>query len=301
MAGIDINRTTTNVLLPQEISAEIWAKTLEGSAIMQLAQQMPVPGTGIKFQTITGEPTAQWVGETAAKPVSRHTFGNKTVTPYKMAVIEPFSMEFARDAQALYDECVNRLPFALSRLFDATVMGTTAPGTGFDVLGSCSAVSLTPASGKTVYDQFVAMDTAISAADGIMTGIALAPQGKSVVLGAVDSVGHPLFTPGVSSNTVGNILGASVQVAKGVYVAGSGSGSGAVPAVVGLAGDFGEARYGYVDGIKMAVTDQATLTEGTGDDAVTINLWQQNMFAVRFECEVAFVVRDANKFLRITE
>lgn len=294
MAGIDINRTTTNVLLPQEISAEIWAKTLEGSAIMQLAQQMPVPGTGIKFQTITGEPTAQWVGETAAKPVSRHTFGNKTVTPYKMAVIEPFSMEFARDAQALYDECVNRLPFALSRLFDATVMGTTAPGTGFDVLGGCTQVSLTPAASGSVYQQFVTVDSTISAADGIMSGIALAPQGKSMVLGATDTIGHPLFTPGVGSNTVGNILGAPVSVAKGVYRAGS-------PAVVGIAGDFGEARFGYVDGISMAVTDQATLTEGTGDDAVTINLWQQNMFAVRFECEVAFVVRDAAKFVLLTE
>ena len=295
----DINRSTTNVLMPAEVSDEIWAKTLEGSAIMQLAQQIPMPGSGTKFQTITGEPVAEWVDETNPKPVSRHTFGTKTVTPYKMAVIEPFSMEFRRDKAALYEECVNRLPYSLSRLFDATVMGTVAPGDGFDVLGGCTKVSLIPGEGGSVYGQFLAAHGAIAAADGVMSGIALAPQGESFVLGAVDGVGHPVFTAGVGSDGIGSILGATVQVAKGVYVAGS-AGDPGTPAIVGLAGDFAEARYGYVSGIEMSVTEQASIEVGSGDDAEVLHLWQRNMFAVRFECEVGFLVRDPAKFVLLT-
>lgn len=286
----DIYRGTTNVVLPQEVSAEIWAKTLEDSAIMRLARQVSIPGPGMKIQTITGEPEADWVGETEAKPVSRHTFGKKDIIPYKLAVIEPFSEEFRRDKAALYAECINRAPKALGRKFDETVLGTTAPGAGFDVLGAATKVSLTPASGKTVYDQFLAADEVVSNGGGIMNGIGLAPQGKSKVLAAVDGVGRPLFTPGVDSNTVGDILGAPVYVTKGLYVAGS-------PATVGIAGDFENAVWGSVEGIKVAISDQATLVDGEN----TINLWQQNMFAVRFEIEVAFAVQDIAQYALLTE
>jgi len=284
-----ITRSTTNVLLPQEVSAEIWAKTLEDSAFMQLARHITIPGTGVKVQTITGEPQANWVGETVAKPLGEHTLGQKTITPYKMAVIEAFSDEFRRDKQALYAELVRRLPYALATKLDATIMGDTAPGTGFDVLGSATAVSLTPAAGKTVYDQFIAVDGNVSSAGGILSGIVLAPQGRAKVLAAVDADNRPMFTAGVQSGTIQNILGAPVVVKQAVYSAGT-------PATLGLAGDFTKAVCGTVEGIQIAISDQATL--GKGENA--INLWQQNMFAVRAEFEVAFAVEDAAYFNILT-
>ena len=296
----DTSRQTSGVLLPTDISSEIWAKTIEQSAFMQIANRITIPGTGTKVQTITGEPVAQWVDETNAKPVGFHSFGNKTITPYKMAVIEPFSDEFRRDKKALYDECVRRLPGALSKLFDQTIMGTSAPGSGFDVLGTgVTKKSILPDTGVTVYDRFVGIDGDVSAADGIMNGIVLSPQGKSIVLGATDTTGHPLFTAGVDSNTLGSILGSSVAVSKGVYVAGKASP--ATAAVVGVAGDFSGVRWGSVDGIKMKVSDQATLTykDGSNND-VTLNLWQQNMFAVLFEIEVAFAVMDKSQLFLLT-
>ena len=158
MTAIDIHRGTSNVVLPEVVSSEIWAKVLEGSAIMSLARRINMPGNGVKIQTITGEPQADWVEETAKKPVSRHTFGKKTIVPYKLAVIEPFSNEFARDADALYEELVRRLPYALSAKFDATVMGTSAPGSGFDVLGGCQKISLNPGAGETLYGKFIDVD-----------------------------------------------------------------------------------------------------------------------------------------------
>ena len=293
----DISRQTSNVLLPSEISKEIWSNAVEESAFMQLATQVNLPGSGISIQTITGEPTAGWVDETNAKPVSTHTFGKKTMTPYKLAVIEPFSMEFVRDNEALYEECVRRLPAALGKKFDSTIMGTSAPGSGFDVLGTgVTKKSILPDTGISVYNRFVGIDGDVSAANGIMNKIALSPQGKSIVLNAVDGNGQPLFTPGASSNTVGNILGSSVAVSKGVYVAGA-SGSPGTPAIVGVAGDFTGLRWGSVEGIKMSVSDQATLDLG---DSATIHLWQDNMIAIRFEIELAFACLDKSQIFLLT-
>lgn len=292
----DISRQTSNVALPADVSQEIWANAVSESAFMQLARQIRIPGTGTTIQTITGEPSANWVAETNAKPVSAHTFGKHAITPYKLAVIEAFSTEFLRDKNALYDECVRRLPAALGKKFDSTIMGTTAPGSGFDVLGTGVAKqTILSASGHTVYSRFVDADAAISAADGILNAIALAPQGKSIVLGAEDTTGHPIFTAGVGSNTVGSILGANVAVNKGVYVAGASTGS--VPAIVGVAGDFTGVLWGSVEGVQMSVSDQATIVDGSSN---TISLWQNNMVAVRFEIEVAFAVMDKTQLVLLT-
>lgn len=285
MAAININRGTSGVALPQEVSNEIWAKTLNQSAFMTLAQNSTIPGSGVTIQTITGEPEAQWVDETAAKPVATHTFGKKVVKPHKLAVIEPFSMEFRRDANALYAECVNRLPYALGKKFDQTILGTSAPGDGFDVLGGCTKVSLK----SDQYKALVTAEDAIATADGIMDGIALAPKGKTLLLGVTDTMGHPLFNE-LSSDGIPRILGANVSVNKGVYVSGK-------PAIVGIAGDFSDARFYSVEGIQMSVSEEATLTTTSG----TINLWQQNMFAVRFEVEVSFVVKDAAEYVLLTD
>ena len=302
----DISRHTTNVILDPEVSSEIWANAIEESAFMRAARRINIPGSGMKIQTITGEPQANWVDETNLKPVGFHTFGSKTITPYKLAIIEPFSQEFLRDKDALYAECVRRLPAALGKKFDSTIMGAVAPGSGFDVLGTgVSSTSLLADSSNhiTEYDRFVAVDAAVSAADGIMDTVILAPQGKSILLGAKDGNGYPLFTAGVGANTVGNILGAPVTVAKGVYVAGTAATQSAsgVPAVVGIAGDFSDVVWGSVENVQMSVSDAASLSyTNSSNQTVTINLWQQNMVAVRFEIEVAFAVRSKSQLMLLT-
>ncbi len=291
----NVYRGTSNVALPSDVSQEIWGAVLQESAFMQLSRQITIPGNGTTIQTITGEPAADWVSETAAKPVSAHTFNKKVLTPYKLAVIEPFSMEFMRDKNALYDECVRRLPYAIAAKFDATIMGTSAPGTGFDVLGSATAVSLNPSGSATVYDQFVTVDGNIAAAGGIMNGIVLAPQGKSKLLGAVDGDKRPLFTAGVDSGTLTPILGATTLVNKHVYKAGT-AGSPGTPAVVGIAGDFSDAVYGIVEGIKLDISRDATLVTTGG----IISTFQQNLVAVRVECEIAFGVKSTSEFNLLT-
>lgn len=298
----DISRHSTNVIFDPEVSGEIISKAIESSAIMQLAERMAVSPSGKQFQTITGDPTPEWVAETNAKPVGTFTFGKKTVTPYKMALIVPFSDEFRRDKQGLYAECKRRIPKLFGKKFDATVMGTSAPGTGFDVLGSSTKASILPDSsnGISVYDRFLAVDSTIGAADGIMSGIALAPQGRSIVLAAKDGDGRPLFTPGVESGQIGDILGARVSVKKGVYVPGTAATQSAagVPAIVGIAGDWDEAAWGTIGTLTGSISNEATLTYTDGNNqTVTLNLWQQNMFAIRFEIEYAFMVRNGDAFV----
>lgn len=276
MAAIDINRTTT-ITLPGAVSTEILQKTQESSAVMALARQIPLPGLGVTIPVITGDPEAGWVGETEKKPVKRGTLATKQMSAYTLAVIVPFSNQFRRDIPALYDAMVQRLPGALAKKFDATVFGAVdAPGSNFDTLKNVTAQSIL----TNTYGGLVAADADIADHDGILNGFVLSPKGKAILLTAVDSNKRPLFINSVAEGAVPMILGAPVRQSKGAYIAETS----AADAVVGFAGDWTQAVYGTVEGVQITISDQATLTDGGS----TINLFEQNMFAVRAEIEVGF-------------
>ncbi len=293
MPGISTNRT--NITLPTDISAEILQKTQEQSAVMSLARQIQLPGRGLTIPVITSDPEANWVDETAAKPVSNPGLSTKIMQAYKLAVIVPFSDEFARDMGALYDALVARLPLALAAKFDATVFHGTAPGSNFDTFASVTSQSIS-GTGNSVYKALVAADTAIASAGGILNGFALSPQAKGELLGAVDSTGRPLFVNSVADGVVPRLIGAPAHYAKAAYKDGT-SGSGATPDVIGFAGDWTQALYGTVEGIKIDMSNQASLPIGTSN--AMISLWQNNMFAVRAEIEVGFRA-DTSVFQKIT-
>ena len=285
-SGTPTNRT--NIELPAEISSAVLQKTQEASAIMQLAQEISLPGNGAEIPVITSDPAAEWVSETGKKPVANPGLSKKIMTPYKLAVIVPFSNEFRRDAEVLYNALIQRLPNALAAKFDATVIGGSAPGSNFDVLTSCQAQEI----GTDAYEGFVAAMSDIGAAGGNLDGIILSPAAKAAVLGATDTTTRPIFNA-AGVGEVPTILGAKTLTEKAAHVA---------SVCDGVAGDWTQAMFGTVEGVKIDISDQATLTAGTAQNPVQINLFQQNMFAVRAEIEVGFRA-DTNCFnlLTVTE
>lgn len=287
--AVDINRTTS-ISLPGEVSSEILQKTQESSAIMMLARQIKLPGLGVTIPVITGDPEAAWVNETDKKPVKRGTMTTKQMTPYTLAVIVPFSNQFKRDIPNLYEELKKRLPLALAKKFDATVFGAVdAPGSNFDTLKEITAQEI----GTNAYKGLVDADADIADHDGILNGFVLSPKGKSVLLSAVDSNKRPLFINNVAEGAVPMILGARTYQSKAAYIEDT---TATKKHVVGFAGDWTQAMYGTVEGVQISISDQATLTDGS----TTINLFQQNMFAIRAEIEVGFRC-DTSVFNKLTK
>lgn len=282
--GIPTNRS--NIELPAEISAEIIQKTQEQSAIMQLARQINLPGRGLEIPVITSDPEAEWVSETGEKPVSNPGLDKKIMSAYKLAVIVPFSNEFRRDAAALYDALVARLPLALAKQFDATVAGAVeAPGSNFDTFADCEVQAID----EETYAALVAADADIAANGGVLNGFAISPQAKAILLGAVDGNKRPLFVNNVAEGAIPMILGARTLLSKGVFAPGDEANT------VGIAGDWTQAMYGTVEGVVIDYSSDATLV--IGDQPVS--LFQHNMFAVRAEIEVGFRA-DTNCFNLLT-
>lgn len=294
MAGIDLNRTSAGVaaLLPKDVSDEIWANTVGESVVMQAARRINLPGGGATIPIITGDAAADWVAETDEKPVSDSTLSSKSITPYKLAVIETFSNEFRRDLPAVYAELARRLPFALASAFDATVLHGTAPGSNFDVLTGSAAVAVDGT--DTLGDLATALTTVASNGGDVSHWLA-SPQAEGLIMTAKDGAGNYAFLRDARTDTgsIGSLFGRDVLKSRAVYSNPTDPGAD----VIGFAGDFARsAVWGSVEGVQVAISDTATVNKG----GTQLNLWQRNMFAIRAEIEVGFVVRDGAHFVKLT-
>lgn len=273
-SGTATNRT--NIDLPAQVTNEVLQKVKDQSAVMQLAREMKLPGNGAAINVITSDPEASWVGETSKKPVSNPGLATKILRGYTLAVIVPFSNQFKRDASALYGAIIDRLPGALAKKFDSTVFGDVqAPGSDFDTFAEITQQSIK----SDAYGGLVAADGDVADNGGLTNGYAISPKAKGILLASRDETGRPLFINSVAEGAIPMILGAKTVIGRGAYAELEDA------TIVGAAGDWNQAVWGMVEGLQLSVSDQATLDLG---DGTTINLFQQNMFAVRAEIEVGF-------------
>lgn len=277
---IDLSRETDGVYLPKQVSSEIWGLTREGSAVMAASRNINIPGSGIAIPVVVGNAVAQWVGETQPKPVSNHELDTRIMRPYKLAVIEVFSDEFRRDLPGLYRELARQLPQALANKIDATVAGALAvPGSDFNTLADAPVVDLNGANG---IDGLLNVATSVSAAGGRVSHYLATPGLRSDLLRA--AVTNKWGNPFEQGDSVGHVLGAQVLDLDAASV---------TAPFTGVAGDFaGSAIIGTVGGIRISRSTEATVGG--------INLFEQGMFAIRAEIEVGFIVRDINRFARIS-
>ena len=296
---LDVSRLTNGVILTPEMSSEIWTDSIKQSALTQLATRVNLPGKGVKWQTLNAPNAAEWVGETAEKPVVDPTFGSKTMIPYKLAQIITVSEEFTRDAANLWNAVQAQASEAIAQAIDKTFLAGTIPlpgADGVDTLADAQTVSVK--NGK--YVDFVKIATTVLDSNGDLSGIAITNKGLSKFLSAVDENGRPLMVPGVGSTELGSAFGARMIKSPWGYKAAVKASTepkvNAAPAVLGVAGDWTQAYYGTVQGIRIKMTDTATVKKGSQ----TINLWQSNMIAFLVEAEVGFIVRDKSKFVVIT-
>lgn len=275
--AVDINRGTSGLTLPKEVSDVVIQGAIADSAVMKLAQRIYLPGRGLAIPVITGDPTVSIVNEACEKPVSNSTFSTKNMVPKKFAVIEVFSNEFRRDMPRLYDALIDRLPGALAKAFDKQAL-TQAALTGFDSLVSAQAIT----QGATIAAKLANGIKAIADDGYRLNGYAAGPIGEAELVTAVDGTGRPLFMPSTADASVGRVYGGDVVPCS------------AIQGIIG--GDWNKAYYGIVDDITIDFSDSATLNDGNSG---LIHLWQRNCFAVRAEIEASFVVADEDAFFQI--
>jgi HK97 family phage major capsid protein len=124
MASVTTLANVGSQLLPSTITAPIFQKATEQSAVMQLARQVPLSMSATTTIPVMMDiPTAGWVSEGGVKPVGTSAVGVKNMQGKKVALLLPVSDELvATNPSGLYDQLVRDLPTAIARAFDTAAI-----------------------------------------------------------------------------------------------------------------------------------------------------------------------------------
>jgi len=241
----------------------------------------------VKMPSQTASGSVQWVGEGQKKPVTNPEFGSLTLTFSKVAGIVLMSDELLRfsnpkaDALVRDDLIASTAEFLDDQFFDKNKAESTDSPAG--ILNGVTAITNTgTAPDKIEADLLSAVSTLTTA--GLPLSAArwvMSPTRAAQISVKRDALGNPYFA-GLSLQGQGNLMGIPVEITDAPSVADK------IALVVGseiLLADDGQ--------VDFAVSTEATINTGTDVSPVYVNLFQNNLTALRGERYIRWKKRRA--------
>lgn len=280
--------------IPEEQGGLIIEEVIKGSTVMKLAKNEPMTAPKKNFSFKAKGAGAYWVSETEVIKTSNVEWLQASMTAEKLGVIIPFSKEFLRyTAKDFFNEVKPLIAEAFYQTFDiAALFGTNSPFathtsgksvfTGATDEGNLIALG----SGADLQDEiFDAM--ALIEADGFNPdGLASSTPFKQNLRRAKDASGNRYYT--------------DLNDVEGLAVTYANNEAWDTTKATALMGDWDYARYGILQGIEFAVSEDAQLSSVLGADGKPINLFERDMFALRATMHIGYMNVKPAAFAAIT-
>ena len=283
------NYTPDNVILqdaktgaiPQEVGNLILKDVMKGSAVMQLARNEEMTKPKKTFTYLAEGLGAYWVSETERIQTSKPQYLQAEMEAKKLGVIIPLSKEFLRyTASEFFEEVKPIIAEAFYKKFDAAALfGTNTPygESGTSIFQGANGEGNIIADTGNLYEDANGVLQLIEDGEHDPNGILTTRSFRGKMRGALDGNGQPLF------DGQNELLGLPIAYTEG--------GAFDKTQAQALFGDWDYARYGILQGIEYAVSEDATLTTLSADDASgqPVSLFERDMFALRATMHVAFM------------
>jgi HK97 family phage major capsid protein len=293
-----VSRTDAAALVPEQVAQDMLVTLSEQSAILQLANRIPVARGQVRFPVLSALPTAYFVsGDTGLKQTTEAAWDNKYLYVEEIATIVPIPEAVLDDAG--FDVWASIRPLmetAIARTLDAAIIfGTNAPTTwateGNLVADAVSAGNV------------VARGTNAQAAGGLHGDISdlvgtLEADGY-VPNGAIGNVTLKARLRQVRATT-GETIMLPADMPTPMY---PGSLAGLWPTGVNAAelliGDFTKLVVGVRQDMTYKLITEGVITDNTG--AIIYNLPQQDMVALRLVFRAGYAVSNPINYQQGTE
>lgn len=312
-----LNETTLaagGYLVPQVLQDALISKVNRMAAALSLSSVQRINSNRASWPVYLGRPTAAFVSEGNPKPQTGAEFTELLVNIKKMATIVVYTEELLEDArlnpEVLINDDVER---AFADLIDANILGTHPGGasnqatfsTNFDaaLLNTTQFVEYAgAAAGTSANDEFaLALSGAMEQveANGYEpNGIIVAFDGKRALRDARDTTKRPIYSEGFVKD-VDNLMGMNLAFSTNLdgFPIGRMSTDPAAPAkVLAIVGDFrNNSKAVMRTDLSVKRSSEATLS------SPTVNLFETNKVAVRWEMRMGFQAFDVNRaFCKIT-
>ena len=283
-----IDRTGAATLIPVQESREIIEMIPEQSVFLRHATRMPdMTSKQTSIPVMAGNVDAYFVnGDNGLKQTSKMTWDKVFINAEELDVIVPIPEAVLADSSYdIWAQVRPRIAEAFARKIDQAALFSTDKPTSWPVglvpgaiAASQSVQHSKTATGADLYTELFGEGGVVSLVEdqGLPVNTFIGSvKTKSMLRGAQDLNGQPIFTPAYSNGSGSAfrdaIAGIGVEFVNPVIWDDT--------AGLLLAGDFGLVRYAMRQDITYKLLSEATITDSTG--AVVYNLAQMDMVALR--------------------
>ena len=268
---------------------------MANSVVAQLATYEPMTKPKKEFTYLSGGPGAYWVGEAERIQTSKAEWLSATMEAKKLGVIIPVSKEFLKYTVAgFFNEIKPAIAEAFYTKFDqAALFGNNSPyAAGTSVYERITSSGNTIARGSTdnLYTDLNGLMALVEDGDHDVNGFTTTRRFRQRLRGAVDGQNKPIFND-TTAGAPNQVLGLPVG-----YVDGKAWDYGKADLITG---DWKYARYGILQNIEYAISEDATLTTITADGG-PVNLFERDMFALRATMHIGFMTLKDDAFAALT-
>lgn len=272
--------------IPDKYNELILKDVMEGSKVMQLAKYEEMDSKEKKFEYFAKGPGAYWVGEGQKIKTSKPQWLNAKMVAKKLGVIVPCSRELLHyKVSDFFDKMKPKIAEAFYKKFDeAVIMNLDNPfpqSLEESIMESGNSIS----TGLT-YDNILALEDILSDED-FDTNAFISTKKNRSTLRNVQKIENGVVVETLydrANNTLGGYPVVDLKsLEKGTL----------------YAGDFDYMYYGIPYGMSYKVSEEAQLSTLTNEDGTPVNLFEQELVALRVTMDVAFMIVKDNAFAKL--
>lgn len=278
--------------IPTETGTLVLKEVMGSSAVMQLAKYEPMTTLKKTFTYLADGPGAYWVGEAERIQTSKATWLTASMEAKKLGVIIPVSKEFLKfTVTDFFNQVRPMIAEAFYKKFDqAALFGNGSPyASGISVWERIASSGQTVGEGTNanLYLDFNDVIALLEDGDHDFNGLTTTKSFRKNLRGTVDQNNLPIFND-ATGNVAAQVLGQPIAYAP--------KASFDTTKALALAGDWDMARYGILQNIEYAVSEDATLTTIVDDEGNPVNLFERDMFALRATMHIGFMTLKDDAF-----
>ncbi|TYR99164.1 phage major capsid protein [Rossellomorea vietnamensis] len=274
--------------IPDKHNTLILSEVMENSKIMQLGVYEEMTDKEKTFEYFAEGPGAYWVGETEKIQTSKPTLLQVTMTAKKLGVILPVSREYLQYKLSNFFELMRpKIAEAFYKKFDeAGILNIANP---FPQSIDKSAVdSENVFEGDITYDNLLAVEDLLFENDEEPNAWISKVQNHTALRNAQKA----------ENGTLQSLYDRSNHTIDGITTVNLKSGN--MEKGTLYAGNFDHLRYGIPFNISYKISEEAQLSTIKNADGTPVNLYEQEMVALRATMDVGLMIVKDGAFAKLT-
>lgn len=292
-----------SALLPEEVSRDIIKSVTEKSAVMAMARKRRMSRAQVRMPVLAVKPTAEWVdGDQGLKSTTEVAWNNIFLNVAELAIIVPVSENLLADTDVdLWAEIRPEIEEAFAvKIDEAVLFGINKPSQWPDSIAEHAIAAGNTVSQGAGVDIAADVNNVLAAveADGFVPdGIAMRQALRASFRGLRSTTNEFIFqpnNPGAENTTFGRREGGRVgrifdveahAIMNGAFETHNTASANASSLI---AGDWDQVIIGIRQDMTAKRFDTGVIQDANG--AITFNLLQQDMVAMRFVLRMAYAM-----------